>query len=278
MGVAAKGTRCRATPQVSGNTGPTRGCDAQPGQLALLIVGVVLPRGKDPIEGLEDGFTVLPRATQVVVASAMRQSREAEEEAQAILAEIEALLKDDAMFQAILSLQGIGRLTAAVIWAAIGDPARFPNKRRVTRYVGFDPTVFQSGEINHNGHISHHGPSIIRKYAVEAVKSIIRSGKGPFFEYYRRMAEVHGHSRAAVATARKLVIAAWVLMREQRLATEVDQRKYQAKLRRVLREAQPYQAAEIWTQLTPALESAGEGSSALNAESRGPASTVKATA
>ena len=92
------------------------------------------------------------------------------------------------------------------------------------------------------------------------------------------MAEVHGHSRAAVATARKLVIAAWVLMREQRLATEVDQRKYQAKLRRVLREAQPYQAAEIWTQLTPALESAGEGSSALNAESRGPASTVKATA
>ena len=187
----------------------------------------------------------------------MRQSREAEAEAQAILAEIEELLQDDAMFQAILSLQGIGRLTAAVIWAAIGDPARFPNKKRVTRYVGFDPTVFQSGEINHNGHISRHGPSIVRKYAVEAVKSIIRSGKGPCFEYYRRMAEVHGHSRATVATARKLVIAAWTLMREERPATEVDQRKYQAKLRRVQREAQPYQVAEIWTRLRPDLQQTG---------------------
>jgi transposase len=75
------------------------------------------------------------------------------------------------MHQAILSLQGIGRLTAAVIWAAIGDPARFPN----TRYVGFDPSVFQSGDINRNGHVNCHGPSIVRTYAVEAVKWIIRS-------------------------------------------------------------------------------------------------------
>ena len=247
-------------------------------KMALLAVGVVLPRGKDPIEGLGDAFVTLPRATQVVVASAMRKSRAAEEEAQAILAEVEAMLKDDAMFQAILSLQGIGRLTAAVIWAAIGDPARFTNKRRVTRYVGFDPTVFQSGETNYNGHISHHGSPLIRKYTVEAVRSVIRSGKGPFFEYYRRMAEVHGYSRAVVATARKLVIAAWTLMREQRLATEVDQRKYQAKLRRVQREAQPYRVGEIWTQLRPAPEQAKGSLSALKAESRGPASTVKATA
>ena len=147
-------------------------------KMALLAIGVILPRGKDPIAALGNTFASLPRATQVVVTSAMRKSREAEAEARAILAEIEEMLKDDAMFQAILSLQGIGRLTAAVIWAAIGDPTRFPNKKRVTRYVGFDPTVFQSGEINHNGHISHHGPAIVRKYTVEAVKSIIRSGKG----------------------------------------------------------------------------------------------------
>ena len=226
-------------------------------KMALLAVGVVLRRGKDPIEGLGDTFATLPRSTQVVVASAMRKSREAEEEAEAILAEIEALLKDDAMFQAILSLQGIGRLTAAAIWAAIGDPTRFTNKKRVTRYVGYDPTVFQSGETSHNGHISHHGSPLIRKYTVEAVRSIIRSGKGPFFEYYQRMAEVHGHSRAVVATARKLVVAAWTLMRERRPATEVDQRKYQAKLRRVQREAQPYQVVEILTQLKPTLEQAG---------------------
>ena len=76
-------------------------------------------------------------------------------------------------------------------------------------------------------HISHHGSPLIRKYTVEALRSIIRSGKGPFFEYYQRLAEVHGHSRAAVATARKLVVAAYTLMRERRPATEVGQRKYQ---------------------------------------------------
>ena len=41
----------------------------------------------------------------------------------------------------------------------------------MTRYVGFDATVFQSGETNHNGHISRRGPPLVRKYAVEAVKS-----------------------------------------------------------------------------------------------------------
>ncbi len=226
-------------------------------KMALLAVGVVLPRGKDPITGLGEAFSTLPRATQVVVASAMRKSREAEEEAQAILAEIEAMLKDDAMFQAVLSLQGIGRLTAAVVWATIGDPARFATKKQVTRYVGFDPTVFQSGETNHNGHISRHGPSLVRKYAVEAVRSIIRSGKGPFFTYYQHLREIHGHSRAAVATARKLVIAAWTLMREQRPATEVDQRKYQAKIRKVEREACPYPVSVEWARLMPTLDQAG---------------------
>ena len=161
------------------------------------------------------------------------------------------------MFQAILSLQGIGRLTAAVIWAAIGDPARFSNKRRVTRYVGFDPTVFQSGETNHNGHISRHGPPLVRKYAVEAVKSIVRSGKGPFFEYYQQLKDAHGHSKAVVATARKLMITTWTLMRERRPATEVDQQKYQKKLRKVEREAWLYPAAEEWAYLMPVLEQAG---------------------
>ena len=215
-------------------------------KMALLDVGVVLPRGKDPIDGLGEVFDTLPRGTQVVVASAMRKSREAEDEAEAILAEIEAMLKDDQMFLAILSLQGIGRLTAAVIWAAIGDPRRFSTKKKVTRYIGFDATIFQSGETNHNGHISRHGPSLVRKYTVEAVRSIVSARKGPFFEYYQNLRETHGHSRAAVATARKLLIAAWILMREQRLATEVNQKKYRDKLHQVEREARRYQAEQEW--------------------------------
>ena len=226
-------------------------------KMALLGTGIVLPCGKDPITGLGEAFSTLPRATQVVVASAMRKSREAEEEAGAILAEIEAMLKDDAMFQAVLSLHGIGRLSAAVVWAAIGDPARFATKKQVTRYVGFDPTVFQSGDVNHNGHISRHGPALVRKYAVEAVGSIVRSGKGPFFEYYQQLRETHGYSKAVVATARKLIIAAWTLMREQRPATEVDQQKYQKKLRKVERGARWYPASEEWARLAPALEEAG---------------------
>ncbi len=147
-------------------------------------------------------------------------------------------------------------VTAGERFQGFGVP-RFSTNKQVTRCVGYDPTVFQSGETNHNGHISRHGPPLVRRYAVEAVKAIVRSGKGPFFDYDQQIKEVRGHSRAPVATARKLIITAWTLMREQRPATEVDQQKYQKKLRKVEREARLYPATEEWVRLMPPLDQAG---------------------
>ncbi|MDA8346779.1 MAG: hypothetical protein M0Z66_15125 [Thermaerobacter sp.] len=63
------------------------------------------------------------------------------EEAEAINAEILALLKDDNSFQTLLSLQGVGPLTAG----PSGPPSVTPSlldEEADLRYAGFDATVF----------------------------------------------------------------------------------------------------------------------------------------
>jgi transposase len=218
--------------------------------MALQAQGVVLPRGSDPVKELGEAFTGLPVATQTIVASSLTMAHFLEEEAEAITAQILELLQDEESFRVLLSLPGVGPLTAAVIWATIGDPDRFPTKKQVTRYAGFDATVFQSGEKHHHGHISRHGSSLLRKYAVEAALAAIRSVvNNAFSEYYHHLKPYCGHQRAVVATARKLLIVAWTLMKAVRPAREVDQRKFQTKTKMVERRAATYPSEERWAVL-----------------------------
>jgi transposase len=219
-------------------------------KMALQAQGVILPRGSDPVKDLGEAFTRLPVATRTIVASSLTMARLLEEEAEAITAQILELLQDEESFRVLLSLPGVGPLTAAVIWATIGGPGRFPTKKQVTRYAGFDATVFQSGEKSHNGHISRHGSSLLRKYTVEATLAAIRSGNNAFAEYYTHLKPHCGRRRAVVAAARKLLIVAWTLMKAIRPAREVDQRKFRTKTKMVERRAATYPAVERWALLT----------------------------
>jgi transposase len=119
----------------------------------------------------------------------------------------------------------------------------------VTRYAGLDATVFHSGEEHYHGHISRQGSSLLRKYAVEAALAALRSNQSAFAALYQRLKPSIGHARAVVATARKLLIVAWTLMKAVRPALEVDPRKYRAKLKKLERGGALYPTEERWALL-----------------------------
>lgn len=86
----------------------------------------------------------------------------------------------------------------------------------MVRYAGLDPSVTQSGDRSYRGYIRKNGSRLLRRTLVEAAHSIARHDHGVLGALYRRKVGELGRTKAVIALARKLRIAAWriLVMRE----------------------------------------------------------------
>jgi transposase len=137
----------------------------------------------------------------------------------------------------LMTIPGVGPVTALAIVSVIGDVSRFPSSRQLVGYLGLDPRVRQSGEGRaRTGRISRAGQAHARGLLIEAAHSAIKT-PGPVRAFYSRIAARRGAQVALVATARKLATICWQL-----LSTGEDYRYAaptitQRKLRRLQRQA-----------------------------------------
>ena len=135
---------------------------------------------------------------------------------------------------------GVGMLTAATIWAKLGDPLRFRSPKQVARYAGLDPSVEQSGERDRRGHISRNGDHLLRRMLVEAAWAVARHDSGPLGAFYRRKAKQLGAKRTLVALARKLLIVAWRMLCTREIYRGAQQgtlRRKEVQLAKLLQQA-----------------------------------------
>jgi transposase len=78
-------------------------------------------------------------------------------------------LADRKGYNAIQALNGVGRITAAIMVAEIGDVGRFPDARHLCSWAGLTPTHRESDTKVHRGHITKQGSTLVRWAAIEAV-------------------------------------------------------------------------------------------------------------
>jgi transposase len=112
------------------------------------------------------------------------------------------------------SIPGVGRLTAHLILAEIGEVEHFRSPKKLVCYAGLAPRVHQSASSFHTGHI---GPG--RKYLkwglVEAARTA--SYKDPALaRFYERLKRRKGSAKAIVAVAAKLAHILWHVLTERR--------------------------------------------------------------
>ncbi|PSR29565.1 Transposase [Sulfobacillus thermosulfidooxidans DSM 9293] len=225
----------------------------------LIRTGYAVPRTVALREWFAAQGAELDETLQIVFTSALTMAEQAQQEGDRLRGEILRRLAGYPEMAWLWSVPGLGAWTAAVVWAWLGDPQRFRSARQVGRYAGLDPSVHQSGEADWRGHISHQGPAILRQVLVEAAWWAIRAKDTPLRTFYARVVPRLGKRRAIVAVARKLLLAAWRVWHEQRLAHEVDRRRYQKKLsaiRAILRTVPSYPLTDRWQILTGAEGSA----------------------
>jgi transposase len=122
--------------------------------------------------------------------------------------------QDDVHLKLLRTHPGIGLLTSLCLWHTLQPVSRFRNQRKVVAYAGLDPLIRSSAERTIYLGISKAGSRLLRYLLVEAVHTAIRYDED-LKRFYQRVATRRGRPKAKVAAARKLLIRAYIMLRDE---------------------------------------------------------------
>ncbi len=140
--------------------------------------------------------------------------------------------ESDERVQRLLTHPGVGLLTALCIVHTLGEVSRFATTRKVAAYAGLEPMEHSSGEKRHYGAISKAGSRLLRFLLGEAAHMAARSDE-ELKQFFRRLKAKCGMAKAVVATARKLLIRCFIMLRDEIDYAEFRQRGIEARSARV---------------------------------------------
>lgn len=104
----------------------------------------------------------------------------------------------------LLSVPGIGRLSAMIWLTELGDINRFKCFDRLCSYVGLVPLQHSSGETERSGGLDHRGNKILRTLLIENAWVAVRSDPELISVYHQYIRRMKGQM-AIIRIARKLL-------------------------------------------------------------------------
>jgi len=142
----------------------------------------------------------------------LRRLEHYDRELAAVDAHLEKMAEAFPEAEALTALYGIGRYSALLVVAELGEPDRFRHDRQVGAYAGLTARVHQSGGHDYHGGISKQGSRWLRWVLVQAAIKLVRRDTR-LSNFYQRVRKRGGRNRARVAVARKLAQICWVRLR-----------------------------------------------------------------
>jgi transposase len=118
------------------------------------------------------------------------------------------LAKSDQTVRRLMTVPGIGPLTALSFVVTVDDPTRFRRSADVGAYLGLTPRRYQSGEVDRSGRISKRGSHQTRTYLFEAANvllTVVKRGSA-LKRWGTKLAKRIGAKKAKVALARKMAV------------------------------------------------------------------------
>jgi transposase len=114
----------------------------------------------------------------------------------------------------LLSVPGMGPITAPIVRAYLGDGSRFASGKKAACYVGITPSSWASGTVTQPRRaITKEGPAALRLAFYQAANGARRTDP-QLAEFYHRLMTQRGqcHTQATIAVARKLVERTWLVL------------------------------------------------------------------
>ncbi len=169
------------------------------------VVGKVGERGYEArVRELAEGEAGLEQAVAALLAVRERL----EQQIEALEGRILGFAKRSDPCRRLMTIPGVGALTAVSFVAAVDDPARFGRSSGVGAYFGLTPRRHQSGEVDRDGKVSKCGDALTRTYLFEAAGALLsRVARWSALKAWgTRLARRVGSKKARVALARKLAV------------------------------------------------------------------------
>ena len=130
-------------------------------------------------------------------------------------AEMTKLLDDEPTAKLLMSVPGVGPITALRFIAAVDDVSRFPSAQALTSYLGLHAGERSSGQTRRRTGIIKAGPSAVRHVLGQAAWSLWRNRpQDPMVQWARRIAERRNTQIAITALSRKLAGVLYAMWRD----------------------------------------------------------------
>jgi transposase len=176
----------------------------------LKLFGLRLGKATTPAKRAERLAALLAQqpALRPVLAPLVAALAALEEQILASSRGLKARAQADPVAARLMSVPGVGPITALTFKSCIEDPGRFARSADAGAYAGLVPRRFQSGERDTKGHISKAGDPMLRRALYEAANNLLARVKRPcaLQAWGKALAQAKGAKRARVAVARKLAI------------------------------------------------------------------------
>jgi transposase len=119
---------------------------------------------------------------------------------------------DNQQIRLLMTLPGVGPAGAQALYAALGDWRRFKDGAHAASYLGLIPSTRQSADHCYHGSITKAGNSLARWLLTQAARQVAEH-PGPLGVFFRRIEKRKNYNVAVVATARKLVTIAFLMLK-----------------------------------------------------------------
>ncbi len=128
-------------------------------------------------------------------------------------------------YENLLSIKGIGPLSAAVLLCVIGNINDFKRPKNLCSYFGIVPRISQSNNTLIQGRITKVGSKSGRATLVQC--SVVAIKYSPYLrKFYERLRAKKGYKKAIVATARKLLTIIFFTLRDDIIFEDFEKYKY----------------------------------------------------
>jgi len=164
--------------------------------------------------GIRDGL----KAARIRLSSLLREFEFYQKEIEQTEIAMEKALKETGLAEYILSVKGIGVVTAASFLGEIGDISRFKSWRQIRKLSGYNLIENSSGKRKGRTKISKRGRSGLRKVLYQSAMVMVASNEEfkALYSYFKnRRKNPLKKKQALIAVAMKLIRVLFVLLKKQ---------------------------------------------------------------
>ena len=190
----------------------------------LRELGVVIPMGARQVmlrlaDLRSEADAPIPPALQPVLCEAADEIRELERRIRTVEKQLAAITEQTPVVARLLTIPGIGLLTATALYSHVGDVVRFPSARHFACHLGLTPREHSTGNRRRLGAISKQGNTYLRMLLTHGARAVLVRARQipeppPLMAWALRTAQRRGHNKATVALANKLARIAWAVWKK----------------------------------------------------------------